>query len=145
MSQKKRDYLASTFAKTHDRIHELRVAKEEIIKILDKQGGNRGFGHLASNLLITTFEPSVYFEESERVSGFVDGGMYCMNILYSLHSNGIAACILNTAHNETKDLEIRKVTNIPKSECFVAMIACGVPPANFKIAKSFVLNFTNPS
>jgi len=26
MSQKKRDYLASTFAKIHDRIHELRVA-----------------------------------------------------------------------------------------------------------------------
>lgn len=117
------------------RVH-LYTDKEQIKEILDLQGGNRGFGHLTSNLLIVTFEPSVYFEESERYSGYVDGGMYCMNILYSLHANKIAGCILNTAHHAKKDIAIRKYTKISDSESFVAMIACGIPPENFKIAKS---------
>jgi hypothetical protein len=38
---------------------------------------------------------------------------------------------------------MRKVTNIPEGEYFVAMIACGIPPDEFKIATSFryPLNF----
>jgi len=118
------------------RVH-LYTNKTEIDQILEIQGGNRGFGHLANFLLIVTYEPSVYFEESERNSGYIDGGMYCMNILYALHANKIAACILNTAHNSTKDIKIREKTNIPPSECFVSMIAGGIPPNDFMIAKSF--------
>jgi nitroreductase len=118
------------------RVH-LYTDKTEIDNILEIQGGNRGFGHLSSFLIVVTFEPSVFFEENERNSGFVDGGMYCMNILYALHANKIAACILNTAHSPKKDVNIRKCTNIPSSEIFVGMIAGGIPPTNFMIAKSF--------
>ncbi|UMB60793.1 nitroreductase family protein [Lutibacter sp. A80] len=118
------------------RVH-LYTKKEQIQKILTIQGGNRGFGHLTTTLLIITFEPSLYFEESERNSGYVDGGMYCMNLLYSLHANKIAGCILNAAHNPKKDIEIRKYTNLPDSESFVAMIACGMTPSNFKVAMSY--------
>jgi nitroreductase len=118
------------------RIH-LYTNKKEIEQILKIQGGNRGFGHLSSFLIIVTYEPSVYFEESERNSGYIDGGMYSMNILYALHANKLAACILNTAHNPTKDIKIREKTNIPASENFVAMIAGGIPPDEFMIAKSF--------
>lgn len=117
------------------RVH-LYTNRDKIQDILKLQGGNRGFGHLSSFLIIVTYEPSVYFEESERSSGFVDGGMYAMNILYALHANLFAACILNTAHNPNKDKIVREETNIPKSECFVAMIAGGIPPEEFKIAKS---------
>lgn len=118
------------------RVH-LYTNKNKIDEILKIQGGNRGFGHLSSFLIIVTFEPSVFFEENERNSGFVDGGMYCMNILYALHAKKIAACILNAAHSPEKDMYIRKYTNIPSSEVFVAMIAGGIPPKNFMIAKSF--------
>lgn len=109
----------------------------QIQNILRIQGGNRGFGHLTSCLIIVTYDSSFYFEESERNTGYVDGGMYCMNLLYSLHAHKIGACILNTSHNPHKDMEIRKYTNLPESESFVAMVACGIPPSNFKIAKSF--------
>ncbi len=118
------------------RVH-LFTNKDEIGKILDIQGGNRGFGHLTTFLFIVTYESSVYFEESERNSGLVDGGMFCMNILYSLHANQIAGCILNAAHNPAKDIQMRKQSKIPDSEYFVAMIACGIPPRDFKIATSF--------
>ncbi|MGK0385880.1 MAG: nitroreductase [Patiriisocius sp.] len=111
--------------------------KSKIRKILEVQGGNRGFGHLSSLLIIVTYESSAYFGETERNSGYVDGGMYCMNILYSLHANEIGACILNAANDPEKDIKMRNVSKVPDSECFVAMIAGGVPPENFKIARSF--------
>lgn len=118
------------------RVHLFRN-KDEIKRILSVQGGNRGFGHLAGFLIVVTYEPSMYFEANERNSGIVDGGMYCMNILYSLHFKKMVACILNAAHSRSKDIAMRKVVNIPKSEVFVAMIAGGYPAENFKIATSF--------
>jgi len=118
------------------RVH-LYSKKSDMEAILRVQGGNRGFGHLAGSLIIVTYESSKYFEESERNSGIVDGGMYCMNILYALHARKIAACILNAAHDGSKDLAMRKEANIPDSEVFVAMIACGYAPDKFKIATSF--------
>jgi nitroreductase len=124
------------------RVH-LYTNKNKIADILKVQGGNRGFGHLTEFLLVVTYDSAIYFEQNERNSGLVDGGMYCMNILYSLHANGIAGCILNTANAPAKDINMRKVTDIPEGEYFVAMIACGVPPDEFKIATSFryPLNF----
>ena len=117
------------------RIH-LYKEKQQIADILKVQGGNRGFGHLAKFLIVITYEPSVYFEQNERNSGLVDGGLFAMNLLYSLHANKIAACILNAAHDKQKDLQMRNVTKIPASESFVVSIAGGIPPTEFKIAQS---------
>ncbi|MDP2485781.1 nitroreductase family protein [Pseudoalteromonas marina] len=110
---------------------------DDIADILKVQGGNRGFGHLANFLIAITFKSSVYFEENERNSGFVDGGMYGMNILYALHAESIAACILNAAHTPEKDLKMRRVAKVPNDETFVAFIAGGIPPESFKIARSY--------
>ena len=118
------------------RVH-LFKGKDAIERILEVQGGNRGFGHLANFLIVVTYEPSMYFEESERNSGIVDGGMYCMNILYALHAKEMTACILNAAHSGEKDLAMRKVARIPASEVFVAMIAGGKAADKFKVATSY--------
>jgi nitroreductase len=118
------------------RVH-LYTNKDKISKILDIQGGNRGFGHLANFLIAVTFKPKIYFEQNERNSGHVDGGMYCMNILYALHTQKLAACILNAAHAPEKDIKMRQVANVPEDEVFVAFIAGGYAPKTFKIARSF--------
>lgn len=110
--------------------------KEEIRKILEAQGGNRGFGHLTDKLIIVTAELSVYAELSERYQGYIDGGMFAMNLLHALHTKQIAACIMNCSHTMKKDLLMRRLTGIPESEVFIAMIACGIPPEEFKLALS---------
>lgn len=117
------------------RIH-LYTGSEDIKKILKIQGGNRGFGHLAKFLIAITFEPSKYFETNERNLGYVDGGMYAMNILYALHAKKLAACILNASHCQIKDVKMREVSKTPPSENFVAFIVGGFPNENIKIAKS---------
>lgn len=118
------------------RVH-LYTETDKITNILEIQGGNRGFGHLANFLIAVTFKPKVYFEQNERNSGHVDGGMYCMNILYALHAEKLAACILNAAHAPEKDIKMRKAANVPEDEVFVAFIAGGYAPTTFKIARSF--------
>ncbi|SMO96765.1 nitroreductase family protein [Gracilimonas mengyeensis] len=110
--------------------------KSLIQKILKKQGGNRGFGHLANKLLIVTCDLNMYFNVSERNQAFIDGGIYAMNLLYSLHYHEVAACILNCSHTPKKDKELRKLCMINESEVFIAMIACGIPPEEFSIASS---------
>lgn len=111
-------------------------SKEKINEILTIQGGNRGFGHLSKKLIIITSEIGVFSSVSERNQVFIDGGMYAMNLLYSLHYNKIGACILNCSNTIEKDIKLRKLCGVKDSEVFVAMIACGIPPSTFKIATS---------
>lgn len=110
--------------------------KLQINEILKVQGGNRGFGHLANKLIVITSEIGVFTNVSERNEAFIDGGMYAMNLLYSIHYQRIAACILNCSNTIEKDKELRTLCQIRDSEVFIAMIACGMAPETFKIASS---------
>ncbi len=109
---------------------------EKISEILLLQGGNRGFGHLTNKLIVITAEVGKFFGVNERNEAYIDGGMFAMNLLYSLHFHGIGACILNCSHDPNKDKRIRKATDIKESEVFIAMISCGYAPDTFKLASS---------
>lgn len=115
--------------------------KEEVVNILNAQGGNRGFGHLANKLIVITAEIGVFLNKTERNQAFIDGGMYAMNLLYGLHYNKIAGCILNCSFSSDKDQEMRKLCKIKDSEVFIAMISCGNVPQDFKAALSKRYNY----
>ena len=110
--------------------------KKQIEEILEMQGGNRGFGHLANKLIVITAELGVFADMNERYQAWIDGGMFAMNLLYALHSQEIAACILNCSHTARKDKQMRKVCPVKESEVFIAMISCGHAPEKFKVALS---------
>lgn len=119
--------------------------QETIGEILKIQGGNRGFGHLTNKLIIVCSNVSLFSKALERNQAFIDGGIYAMNLLYALHYNKIGACILNCSVSPEKDAQLRKLIKIPESEVFIAMIACGIPPNEFKVAvsKRYDLDTTN--
>lgn len=110
--------------------------KEQIKEILEVQGGNRGFGQLTNKLIAIVSETSLFISSHERNQPFIDGGIYAMNLLYSLHYYKIGACILNCSHSLEKDKLMRVKCNVKDSEVFIAFIACGHPSNNFKIALS---------
>lgn len=119
--------------------------ESEINRILQVQGGNRGFGHLTNKLIIIAGELSMFGYLQERNQVFIDGGIYAMNLLYSLHFHQIATCILNCSHSIEKDRQLRELCKIKESEVFIAMITCGVPPEKFKVAisKRYDIHKTN--
>lgn len=110
--------------------------KETINNILEEQGGNRGFGNLTNKLIVITSELGVFNRAYERNQAFIDGGIYAMNLLYALHHDGIGACILNCSTWPEKDIRLRNLTRVKDSEVFIAMIACGEVPDEFRICYS---------
>lgn len=107
--------------------------KSKIKEILAIQGGNRGFGHLVDKLIILTSDLSFWHGVYEKSAPYVDGGIFTMNLLYSLHFQKIGACPLNCNLSPKKDKAIRRIISIPSSEIFVVMISCGIPKNEFKV------------
>lgn len=104
--------------------------------ILDIQNGNRGFGDLAETLLVITSVISTTKDIHERNENHLNGGMFSMTLLNALHFHKIAACSLNWSVSNDKDVEIRKILNIPDNEVVLLIISCGYVPDVFSVASS---------
>ena len=109
------------------------VLKAKLLKI---QQGNTGFGNLADKILVVTANTESYASGRERNAGYIDGGMFGMNLLYSLHYHQIGACVLNSYLTPKDEKKIKSLINIPKSEVLVMIILIGEIPSKFKIAYS---------
>ena len=113
-------------------------------QILAIQNGNRGFGDKADKLLIVTVNPETYLYPQERHAIYIDGGIYTMNLLYSLHYYSISACTLNTSFTKKHDIKLRQLLHTDNA--FIAIIAIGdcpdiinVPSSDRKTANHIIL------
>lgn len=105
-------------------------------EILAFQGGSRGFGEYADKLLIVTADLQDVTELRERTDAFVNGGIFLMNLCYSLFYYQIAHCILNWSAEFERDRQLRSVVNIPDTETVIALLSCGESPDEFDVAMS---------
>lgn len=107
-------------------------------KLLELQGGNRGFGHLADKVLVVTSSLEGIATPGERNDIFVNGGMFLMNLCYSLHYHKIAHCILTWAQPLAKDAAAREIIGptLKKEETIIALLSCGEAPGEFDVADS---------
>lgn len=111
--------------------------KKEIEGILSLQNGNKGFGHLANKIIVLTTDLNGYHTQNERYMNWIDGGIYLMNLIYSLQYYKIGTCILNWGVEKANDTALRKLGNIGKNESIIAVISCGHYLDNdFQVAKS---------
>lgn len=109
--------------------------KTLVANVLSLQSGNRGFGHSFDKLIILTTDMS-YWNYVTNIGGYVDGGIYLMNLLYSLFYYKIGACTLNCYFVKQNDIEACKLLKMPKTEEFVAIIGIGKIKENVVLAKS---------
>lgn len=112
------------------------IADENMKTIVRQyQNGSRGFGEYADKFLLITFDQNAWDIRQER-SGFIDAGIFTMNLLYALHEEHIAACTLN-AHFSSKQLyNFYNEIPINRNEMPVLFIAIGYAPESFSIARS---------
>lgn len=109
-----------------------KILMKELFKI---QSGNRGFGNLIDKLIVVTFDMG-YWNYITTIGGYVDSGIYMMNLLYSLHYYKIGACSLNTLFNKSQDKKVRQLINLPSTEIIAGFIGIGEVADNLVIAKS---------
>ncbi|HEY6143540.1 MAG TPA: nitroreductase family protein [Flavobacterium sp.] len=106
--------------------------KNELLKL---QGGNNGFTDSINKLLIVSVDTRKFTQlESNQI--FVDGGLFSMNLLLSLHSQKIASCCLNLCVPYIIENKIKKLANIPQAERLIMMIGIGKFKENFEVAIS---------
>lgn len=110
--------------------------KDDINSHLSYQNGNRGFGDKINKLLIITSDINCFFGPEERNQAFIDGGMFAMSLLYSLHHKKIGAVTLNWAYNSAQNEALHNLCVIPRNEKVILFIGIGNVPATFKVAVS---------
>ena len=108
-------------------------------KILNIQHGNRGFGFMADKILLLTTDMKLW-DCNFRTSGFLDTGIFTMNLLYSLHYYKICACTLNAQLNRKQRKELRNIVGFSESEIPVVFMVVGKAPNHFMIAGSQRVN-----
>ena len=96
-------------------------------QLLKLQNGSNGFTDSINQLLIITTDVK-YFTKLESNQIYVDGGLFAMNLLLSLHAQEIATCCLNTCVTYIAENKIKNLGNIPDSQKLIMMIGIG----NFK-------------
>lgn len=120
---------------------------EILIKTLKLQSGFNSYGDNLKNLILVTSSNAYYSTPKERNASYIDGGMFAMTLVYSLHSQGFATSVLNATLNRKKDNAIRVLLNIPKSDSLICFIALGnypdtiSVPISYRVAGSEIINY----
>jgi len=109
--------------------------KKRINSLLEQQNGNRGFIEVINHLIIVTTNVKAFtYYEGNQV--FVDGGLFSMSLMLSLHAQGIATCALNTCRPFWYEKKIKQIGDIPPHERIIMMIALGTMKPEFKVTIS---------
>ncbi|WP_104500514.1 nitroreductase family protein [Acinetobacter indicus] len=106
--------------------------KAKINSILKIQGGFTGYEKNVGQILILVSNKNCFYSIGERNQMYIDGGIYLMNLLYSLHFYGIAACPANWGKCVGDDKRVRKYLDIPMEQQIICIVPIGY--ANEKIA-----------
>lgn len=109
--------------------------KECCRQILEIQGGAKG--HSNSEILLVVSDLSLYRYTSELNIPYLDGGIFLMNLLYSLTYYGIGSCPLIWDDYGDMGVEVRKIINLLPHMHVIAVVQIGYPlkQAKFAISK----------
>ncbi len=110
--------------------------KHNVIKHLKYQNGNRGFGEKINKLLIITSDLNYFEGLQERNQCFIDGGIFCMSLLYAIHFLGLGGVSLNWCTTPEVDKSYHKFSGINSSEKIILFIGVGHLPDSIKVTKS---------
>jgi len=111
-------------------------SRSQIDEALTLQNGNKGFGHEVPCLLIITADLSAFDAANERYQHWIDGGMFAMSLVLSLHSLGLSSCCLNWDQGPINDLRLRTTIPLKKRHTVIMMLAVGYQNDEIKVCYS---------
>lgn len=98
--------------------------KNKINQIKQRHGGIRSCG-MPGVLFVITQDLNLYINEYERNTWLVDGGIFCMNLLYALNSTGIVNCPIIWGGMDDEDVFLKNLLGIPSNERIVVLVVGG--------------------
>lgn len=107
---------------------------EDSVRLAKWQGGCHGFeDEMIYSILVTSNLKA--FLSYEVHQAYIDGGLYAMNLINSLHSLGLGTIPLSCGFYEGKLRELSQF-NIPENEVPIVIVAFGQLANQFKVAIS---------
>lgn len=104
-------------------------------KMFELQGGAKGFWDDMQYAILICGDQR-YYNINELHQVYVDGGLYAMNLMYALHSEGLANIPLTMGHKTGYTAKIKKAMGIPEYELPVVLIGVGSYKEEYKVAVS---------
>lgn len=104
-------------------------------RMFELQGGCNGFYDDMQYAILICGDQR-YYNINELHQAYVDGGLYAMNLMYALHSEGVATIPLTMGHKVKQAKMIKKTMGIPEYEMPVVLIGVGSYKDNYKVAVS---------
>lgn len=118
----------------HWKIHFFEGDKK--LEVLKLQNGNTGFTDNIPMIAVVTSDLSAFYTPDERNQPYTDGGIFAMNLMYSIEAAGLKSCPLNWCNSFRNEKKLHKLGYIPESEAVVVVIAFGYPSKSSILAKS---------
>lgn len=110
--------------------------KADLNRILPLHGGSAGFADNIPGLFVVTYDIRSFEGPNERNQGWIDGGLFAMTLMLSLHGMNLGAVPLNWARSNNASDMLREVTGIPEHENIVMLMAAGHPAEGYRVARS---------
>ena len=105
------------------------IAEKTLVgKVLQNQNGNRGFGQEIDKLLLITADLRYFNSDREVFQPYIDGGMYAMSVINSLHYEHIATIPLSASLSKIQEDNIRTLLNLNEAEVFILFVGVGNYP-----------------
>lgn len=124
--------------------------KSLVQKVLELQAGARGFSEVVDTLFIITCDFSLGIGPRTRNQGFVDNGLFAMNLMNGLLYYGVGSCPMHWSVNADAERALRKIISIEKSHRVSMLIVAGnLPnvvntPISQRVSMDSILHFDSP-
>lgn len=93
--------------------------------LIENQLGDQGWCNNAKGIIVVTSDQSYFGGCYERSQALIDGGLYAMNLVYGLHYHHIASCFKMFVREIKREMEFKKIANIPSCEIPIVLILVG--------------------
>lgn len=105
-------------------------------EILALQGGARGFGDQLPALAMVTISRRTFWSAAERNQGWIDGGMFAMNLILGLHAQGLGAVPLNWSKGPRTDRAMKALLGLAEDRAIIMFIGLGHLDERYRVAAS---------
>ena len=107
---------------------------KDSVNLIKWQGGSVGFEDECKHSILVTANLKAFLYH-EVFQAYIDGGLYAMNLINALHSQGLGCIPLSCGFEYTKLRKLR-CFGIPENEIPIVIIAFGKLPEKFNYAAS---------